>query len=131
MKRVFLLLLLGGILGGGLGLYIGWVLYPTQLVNVTPAELTPALQGDYLRLVATTYAQDDDFTAVQTRLATLRRDDLNDWIRRETVDAILAGGNEQELRQMVRLATHLGVESPAFVPYLPDIDLPPQPEPSN
>jgi hypothetical protein len=120
MKRAFFLLLMGLLLGGALGLYVGWVLYPAQLVNVTPAELTPALQADYVRLVAATYAQDDDFTAVQTRLAALRRDDLDEWLRRETVDAILAGENETEIQQMVLLATRLGLDSPAFVPYLPD-----------
>ena len=120
MKRAFFLLIMGLLLGGALGLYVGWVLYPAQLLNVTPAELTPALQADYVRLVAATYAQDDDFTAVQTRLAALRRDDLNEWLRRETVDAILVGEDENEIRQMVLLATHLGLDSPAFVPYLPN-----------
>ncbi len=120
MKRAFFLLLMGLLLGSALGLYVGWVLYPAQLVNVTPAELTPALQADYVRLVAAAYAQDDDFTAVQTRLAALRRDDLNEWLRRETVDAILAGEDETEIQHMALLATRLGLDSPAFVPYLPN-----------
>ena len=117
MKRAFLFLLMGFLLGGALGLYLGWVVYPTQLVNVTPAELTPALQDDYLRLIAATYAQDGDFTAVQSRLAALRRPDLNEWVLRQTVDTILAGEDEAEIRQLVTLATSLGLDSPAFVPY--------------
>jgi hypothetical protein len=117
MRRVWAFLLAGILLGTAVGLYLGWVVYPTELTNATPAELTPALQADYLRLVAATYAQDGNSTAVQSRLAALRRPDLNEWVLSETVNAILQGTNETDIRHLVALAMLLGLDSPAFVPY--------------
>lgn len=119
MVRGLLYLVIGLLIGSGLGLYIGWVVSPTELTDVTPAGLSDAAQQDYLLLVAGAYWQDDNFVAARQRLGELSRVDINEWILATTVDLILQGEDELEIRQMVYLANSLGLDSPAFAPYLP------------
>lgn len=119
MLRGLFFFLFGGLLGIALGLYIGWVVSPTELTDVTPAGLGIAYQQDYLLLVAGSYWEDDNFVVARQRLGELGRIDLNEWVLATTVDLILQGENELEIRQMIYLATSLGLDSPAFDPYLP------------
>jgi ABC-type antimicrobial peptide transport system permease subunit len=119
MVRSLFFFIFGSLLGIGLGLYIGWVVAPTELTDVTPAGLSNVAQQDYLLLVAAAYWEDDNFVAARQRLGELGRVDINEWILATTVDLILQGKDELEIRQMVYLANSLGLGSPAFAPYLP------------
>lgn len=119
MKRTIIMLLLGLAVGAGLGLYIGWVVAPTELTDVSPAALDETAQQDYLQLVAAAYWRDDNLAAARQRLGSLGRTDLLDWLRATAVDAILRGEEEPKIRQLVYLASSLGLDSPAFAPYVP------------
>jgi hypothetical protein len=120
--RIFIWLSLGLLLGISIGLYLGWTVMPTEFTDAGPALLDEDYRRDYTVMIATTYAQDGDLTAAQQRLASLRQPDSNNWLLSMTVDAILNGGNENDIRHLARLAHDLGIESPALTPYLPPVE---------
>jgi hypothetical protein len=119
MRRAFTIFIWGMMAGSLLGLGLGWYILPTQFVEVSPADLNPELKADYLRLIAATYAQDNNLALARQRLADLRQPDLNAWVLEQTISTILANQNEQEIRDLVHLALSLGLESPAFIPFQP------------
>lgn len=54
-KRVYVALVGGAVLGLALGLLIGWVLWPVQWTNTTPANLDSAYRDDYLLYIVENY----------------------------------------------------------------------------
>lgn len=131
MARNFFVLLLGTLLGIALGLFIGWYILPTEFVDAAPADLTPAEQTEYLKLVAAAHVRDNNLALAQERLVALRRPDILNWIREETIATILIGTDEEAAQDLVLLATRLGLESPVFAPYLPQApELPAVPTPT-
>ena len=122
MVRRLLILLLGLVLGVGLGLFLGWVAWPTQYEDADPTLLAEAYRHDYVVMVAAAYRADGDIQTASQRLRAAwldSPDPLRDYLA-FTVEAILDNGLEQDLRHLVRLATDLGLSSPAMEPYLPE-----------
>jgi hypothetical protein len=115
--RNIALILLGLAVGAGVGLLLGWVVWPTEYTDATPIILQDAYRQDYLRMIAAAYGADDDLATAETRLNSLGpngRDDLFALM----LDTILRDGDEAEIRQQVQLAAALGYTSPAMAPYL-------------
>lgn len=108
---------LGLLLGAGLGLYLGWVVWPIEFTNANPGALQEAYRQDYALMIAAAYAADGDLAAAQDRVDDLGEDGRA-YFFSFTLDAILRGGSETEIRQLVRLAADLGFASPAMNPYL-------------
>ena len=122
MVRRLLILLLGLVLGVGLGLFLGWVAWPTQYEDADPTLLAEAYRHDYVVMVAAAYSADGDIQTASQRLRAAwldSPDPLRDYLA-FTVEAILDNGLEQDLRHLVRLATDLGLSSSAMEPYLPE-----------
>lgn len=117
MSRPLITLLLGLALGAALGLYLGWVVFPVQLVDVVPGDLDPKYQEDYLELTAATFAEDQNLVLARQRLNTINGGDWQAWLLEQTIDAILAAPAAPETAELVALATALGIDSPAFAPY--------------
>jgi hypothetical protein len=117
--RPFLTIIFGLALGIGLGLYLGWVAWPTEFTDANPSVLQDSYRQDYVRLIAAAYTADNDLPAAQQRVASLGQDG-QDVVLAITLDTILQGGDEAEIRQLVRLAADLGLSSPVMVPYLPE-----------
>lgn len=110
---------LGLLIGSGLGLYLGWVAWPAEFSDASPALLADVHREDYARMIAAAYAEDGDLAQARWRVATLDAADPNGWLLAVVVDAILQQGeNEETLRQLARLAADLGLRSPAMDPYL-------------
>ncbi|MCB9420971.1 MAG: hypothetical protein H6667_14310 [Ardenticatenaceae bacterium] len=117
--RPFLIILVGLALGIGLGLYLGWVAWPTEFSDANPSVLQETYRQDYVRLIAAAYTADNNLSAAQQRVASLGSDG-QDVVLTVTLDTILQGGEEADIRQLVRLAADLGLSSPAMTPYLPE-----------
>jgi hypothetical protein len=115
--RVIGLLILGIGAGVGLGLYLGWVAWPTEFTDANPSILQEDYQQDYILMIATIYAQDGDLVAARRRVDSLGENGL-EALFRVTLDTILTAENEMEIRRLVRLASDLGLQSPAMEPYL-------------
>ena len=106
--------LLAGVL---LGLYLGWIAWPTEFTDANPAVLAEPYKQDYLTMVAAVYAADGDLPAAQQRLAALGKGG-QEFLNSFVLDQILQGRRDEELRQLAQLAHDLGLDSPALQPYL-------------
>ena len=111
---------LGLLFGVALGLFLGWVAWPTQFTEADPTILEESYQSDYTVMIASTYAVDGDLAGARRRLASLGKEDSQAWLLDQVVAHILENDNETEIRQLVLLAHDLGLSSPAMEPYLPD-----------
>lgn len=117
--RNIALILVGLALGVGLGLLLGWVVWPTEYTDATPIILQDAYRRDYLHMIAVAYAEDGDLATAVDRLDSLGPNGSEELFSL-MLDAILAGNDETETRQLVQLAAALGFTSPAMQPYLPE-----------
>ena len=115
--RVLGLLIVGLAVGVGLGLYLGWVAWPTEFTDANPSVLQERYQRDYILMIATVYTADGDLTAALRRIDSLG-ENSREVLFSYTLDTILRAENEIEIRQLVRLAADLGLRSPAMDPYL-------------
>ena len=115
--RNIALVLIGLTVGAGLGLLLGWVVWPTEYTDAAPVILQDAYRQDYLRMIAAAYGEDGDLATAVSRLDSLGANG-SDQLFSLMLDDILAGNDEGEIRQLVRLAAALGYTSPAMQPYL-------------
>ncbi|GAB4276223.1 MAG: hypothetical protein Kow0080_26290 [Candidatus Promineifilaceae bacterium] len=109
--------LLGFAAGVGLGLYLGWVAWPTEFVDANPALLQDAVRRDYARMIADQFALDGDLAQAQAQIDALGEDGRS-LLLQSTTDAILANEPEPVIQRLVNLSTALGLSSPVMVPYL-------------
>ncbi len=109
---------IGLIIGAGLGLYLGWVAWPTEFTDANPTVLEENYRRDYLVMVATAYQLDNDLPTAQRRVNSLG-EESHTFLVNTIIDLILQQGDEPTIRQLVRLAADLGLSSPAMQPYLP------------
>ena len=121
LKRIGILLM-GLLLGAGLGLYLGWVAWPTEFTDADLTLLDESYKRDYTIMIAAAYSKDGDLAAAQQQLRQLGTgSEANPYepVLTYAVDLILTNGDAQDIRHLVRLADALGLSSPAIVPYLP------------
>ncbi|HSH03296.1 MAG TPA: hypothetical protein VLL52_12310 [Anaerolineae bacterium] len=116
----FMPLLLGLICGIGLGLYMGWVLWPTEIIDATPSFMQEQYRIDYTLMIAAAYAADGDLGLAQRRLATLEEVDVNAWLLALTNNSILDSAPDEDIRHLIGLAEALGLGSPLIDAYLAD-----------
>lgn len=110
---------LGLAVGAGIGLYLGWVVWPTEFTNAHPSLLAEEYRHDYALMIAATYEQDGDLASARWRVASLDMEDPYGWLLAFTVDTIFQNQEPTAIRRLVKLANDLGLRSPAFTPYLP------------
>jgi hypothetical protein len=116
--RVLFYILIGLMIGITLGLTIGWIAWPTEFTDANPAVLQATYQQDYAQLIADAYAVEGSLPAAQKRL-----EDLG--VNHDTIllnvltNKVLAEADEAEILRLVRLASDLGLSSPAMAPFLP------------
>ncbi len=114
-----LFLIIGLAAGISLGLYLGWVIWPTEFTDANPSVLQASYQQEYVQLIADAYAADNqDLSTARRRLNELGGN--SDELLLDTItDAILSEADDGEIRRLVRLASDLGLSSPAMTPFLP------------
>lgn len=117
--RPLFIVIIGLALGVGLGLYLGWEAWPTEFTDANPSVLQESYRQDYVRLIAAAYTADNNWPAAQQRVTSLGEDG-RDVVLSVTLDTILQGGDDAEIRQLVQLAADLGLSSPAMTPFLPE-----------
>ena len=117
MRKILPLALIGLVLGVGLGLLIGWRLWPVQYTNTAPAQLRQDYSNDYILMVAAAYQVEEDVEAAQERLATLNPESPTQLVVDLAEQLIADGGRPTDIRMLVQLADALGVATPAMAPY--------------
>jgi hypothetical protein len=118
--RIVLWLAVGIAIGGVTGLVVGWVIWPIEFTEADPTVLEESYQREYTVMIAAAYDLDGDLISARRRLASLGQDDADEWLLGVTVDYILEERDEDEIRQLVKLANDLGLESPLMAPYVED-----------
>ena len=117
--RAIIWVAVGLILGAALGLYLGWVAWPTEFVDADPTLLREDFRRDYTMMIAHAYMLDGDLPAARRRLHSLGEEEPDRWLLSMTVDAILSGRDEATvIRPLVLLSSDLGLSSPAMAPYV-------------
>ena len=121
MKRswVFALLSLAGLgLGIGLGLVAGWLWWPVEYTDTEIIDLEESFRADYVVMVSDTYALTGDLNAARERLNRLGAPDPAALVASRAEAAIAAGGAEDQIGNLARLAAALGASNPALRQYL-------------
>jgi hypothetical protein len=118
VRVVVLLSLIGFGAGVGLGLLVGWVLWPVEYYDTEIADLKEVYQVDYVLMVSDAYALTGDLDAARERLGRLGMPDVAALVLAHAESALAAGAPEAQVASLARLAAALGVTSPTLAPYL-------------
>lgn len=94
------------LIGLAIGLFIGGVLWPPQIVNVDVTDLKPSAQDDLIVLVADAYAYEQDLASAQKRLAEFK--DKNIGARVARLAKELARQHHASAANVAALAIALG-----------------------
>ncbi len=124
MKRwllIFGLVGFGLILGVVLGLFLGWIAWPTEFESANPAMLAEEYKQEYVLMIAADYALTGDLDVARQQVASLGEGG-EAFLFSFTLDQILQSRNQVEIRQLSHLANDLGQYSPAMDPYLQEED---------
>ncbi len=117
VKHIFLVFI-GVLIGAAIGLYLGWVAWPTEFTDANPAALNNVERRDYALMTAVVYADTHDLQTARRRAASLGEDGEAAYFS-ITMDSILRSDNAAEIQLFVELADALGHTSPAMEPFLP------------
>ncbi len=112
-------LVLGLVLGGLLGLYLGWFQFPRDAYRGDMTELAQSFRDDYAVMIAAGYAADGDLQGALDRLSRLRVDDIPRYVQQLTDRVIASSARDiHDIRLLVALARGLGRLTPAMEPFL-------------
>ncbi len=109
----FIFSLLGGIFIGLLsGLFIGWVVAPTEYVNSPMTALAQRWRDEYTVMIAAGYAVDRDLNGALERLRRLGVPNVPQYVQEITERYITNSRNVADIRLLVRLAEGFGRLTP-------------------
>lgn len=94
------------LIGLGLGLVIGGVLWPPQIANVDVTDLKPSAQDELIVLIADAYAYEQNLASAQKRLAEFRDTNISARVARLAKE--LARQNHDSAANVAALAVALG-----------------------
>lgn len=115
-KILFALIALAA--GIGLGLLVGWYVWPVTYTESAPARLRQDWKDEAIWIAAQAYAYDRDLESARTRLRPLGSDDLGGLVLERADKAIEQNLSTQHIANLVRLAAALGARSERTDPYL-------------
>ncbi len=117
MRRI-ILSLLAATAGVGLGLFIGWYVWPVTYTEAAPARMRQGWKDEAIWLAAEAFAYDHDLDAARLRLRPLGSEDLGALVLERTEKAIQQNLSAGYIRNLARLAAALGARSAHTDPYL-------------
>lgn len=116
-KFVLGILLFG--LSLGLGLFVGWVLWPVRYYDTDPSDLRWEHKEDYIVLVSASYALHNDLAQARARLEELGEEDIGSVVAELARQYMVRGEETEVTRDLVKLAQELGVSaSPELIAYV-------------
>ena len=115
-KILFTLIALAA--GIGLGLLVGWYVWPVTYTESAPTRMRQDWKDEAIWMAAQAFAYDRDLEAAQTRLRPLGSDDLGGLVLERADKAIEQTLSRQHIANLVRLAAALGARSERTDPYL-------------
>ena len=122
MKIKILLALAGLLAGFGLGLFLGWNVWPVEFYDTDVSYLHPAYKFEYAVMVGAAYELNGDWEQAAQRLAELKEPDLTTWLRDLIHQAIADGQDPVEIRHLVSIAGPQGAETDVMAPFAGESD---------
>ncbi|MBX3063195.1 MAG: hypothetical protein U0528_01525 [Anaerolineae bacterium] len=126
MRRFFLSLIFGAVLGVGIGLMIGWVVAPVQVIDSPMSDLSRRYKDEYTVMVAIAFQVDGDLTAAVNRLKPLgegsgQEFNVFTYVRDVTERYISAQGTgrESDIRSLVELSCAMAFCTEPMQRFLP------------
>ncbi len=119
MLRFLRSLILGLLLGSLAGMYLGWILFPSNARRSHLSELAQPYRDDYTVMIAAGYALDQDLASAIERLQKLDLADPPTYLRQTTERVIVSSSRAiADIRLLVALAHDLGQLTPVMRPFL-------------
>jgi hypothetical protein len=118
MAKILRLALVGLVVGLGLGLLIGWRLWPVSYSNTTPPQLRQDYKNDYVLMIAAEFQVEGDAAQALARLSLLDPESPTQALLVLTEQLIISEGREEDILILARLADALQVATPSMAPYL-------------
>ena len=111
VKKRIVLMLAGLALGLGMGLYLGWIVWPVEYYDTDLGSLRPNHKLDVAAMTGAAYELDGDWERALARLNALGEEELGDWLRDATHNAIAEGQDPTVIEHLISLAEPLGVKT--------------------
>lgn len=120
MRRFLIALTIGGIVGIGIGLFLGWVPFPVITVDNQMRALSQLDKDRYTVMVAKAYEVDKDLEEAKNRLLPLGIANIFTYVRDVTERKISESGtgNQAEIRSLVSLSSAFGYFTPPMQPFV-------------
>src|SRR5512139_492889 len=115
-KILFALIALAA--GIGLGLLVGWYVWPVTYTESAPSRLRQDWKDEAIWMAAQAFAYDRDLEAARGRLQALGSGDPGSLVLERADKAIGQNLLTQHITHLVRLAAALGARSARTDPYL-------------
>lgn len=117
MNRFILSLMFGMLVGGAIGLYLGWIPFPVEYLNNPASSLDQRYKDEYTIMVAAGYASDNDPIAAVERLRVLDVDNAPAYVQEVTERFITNSVDIDDILLLVTLSEGLGRLTPVMLPY--------------
>ncbi len=108
----------GVVLGAGLALLIGWVLFPIVRYDASPASMRRDYRDEHIRLTALAYQFDGDIKMAEKRLSALMAPSPTEPLLELITRWIDEGRSKALITPLAILARDLDAYTPAMAPYL-------------
>ncbi len=119
MLRFIRSLVLGLLIGTMVGLFLGWVQFPSELRSSSLSDLAQRYRDEYSVMIAAGYAADDDAAGAIERLNRLTDDKAAISFRQSTERIINTSSRGlDDIRLLVNLADGLGQLTTTMQPFL-------------
>ena len=116
--RKILFILIALVAGIGVGLVVGWYVWPVTYTESAPTRMRQDWKDEAIWMAAQAFAYDRDLEAAQARLRPLGADDLGRLVLERAEKAIAQNLSRQHITSLARLAAALGARSERTDPYL-------------
>jgi hypothetical protein len=119
MRRFLIALAIGGVIGLGIGLFLGWGPFPVITVDNQMRALSQLDKDRYTVMVAKAWEVDKDVNEAINRLRPLGVENIPAYVRDVTERKISESGtgNQAEIRYLVSLSRALGYFTPPMQPF--------------
>ena len=116
--RKILFILIALVAGIGVGLAVGWYVWPITYTESAPTRMRQDWKDEAIWMAAQAFAYDRDLEAAQARLRPLGAVDLGAAVLERAEKAISQNLPTQHITSLARLAAALGARSERTNPYL-------------
>ncbi|MFW5691961.1 MAG: hypothetical protein ACOCX3_01275 [Chloroflexota bacterium] len=117
MTRFFVSLLVGALLGTGIGLVLGWGVFPTETVGNPASSLAQEYRDAYTVMIAAGYRADGDLVGAVERLRVLGIESAGAHVQEVTQRYIDRSRDVDSIYHLVALAEALDRLTPEMEPF--------------